>query len=83
MGATAAVEILHRRELAAEPDPDRRADLVAALAARHEATTGGLARALECGVIDGIITPADTRRVLVEALASSRGGRGERANGPL
>jgi acetyl-CoA/propionyl-CoA carboxylase carboxyl transferase subunit len=83
MGATAAVEILHRRELAAEPDQDRRAELVTALAARHEATTGGLARALECGVVDEIVAPADTRRVLVEALAASRGTRGTRPNGPL
>ncbi|MCW2777548.1 MAG: Propionyl-CoA carboxylase, partial [Frankiales bacterium] len=49
MGAAAAVEVLHRRELLAERDPSARAALVLRLAARHEATTGGLARALECG----------------------------------
>jgi len=83
MGATAAVEVLHRRELAAEPDAERRAELVSALAARHELETGGLSRAIECGAVDAVIDPADTRRVIVETLAASAGRRGSRANGPL
>jgi acetyl-CoA/propionyl-CoA carboxylase carboxyl transferase subunit len=83
MGATAAVEVLHRRELAAEPDPGRRAALVLRLAARHESTTGGLARALESGAVDAVIEPGDTRRVLLEALAATPMRRGEHANGPL
>jgi acetyl-CoA/propionyl-CoA carboxylase carboxyl transferase subunit len=83
MGASAAVEVLHRRDLAAEPDAERRAALVLRLAARHEATTGGLARALECGAIDAVIAPADTRRVLLEAFAATPMHRGAHANGPL
>ena len=84
MGATAAVEVLHRRELAGERDPRARAALVDALAAHHEATTGGLARALATGAVDAIIEPADTRRVLLGALAALPDQRGDRhANGPL
>jgi acetyl-CoA/propionyl-CoA carboxylase carboxyl transferase subunit len=83
MGALAAVEVLHRRELAAEPDPARRATLVAELAARHEATTGGLERAVASGCVDEVIEPRDTRRVLVAALAVLPDRRGGSRNGPL
>ncbi|HEU0103788.1 MAG TPA: carboxyl transferase domain-containing protein [Mycobacteriales bacterium] len=84
MGATAAVEVLHRRELAAERDPRSRAALVLSLAAHHEATTGGLARALETGVVDAVIEPHETRRVLLRSLAALPERRGDRhANGPL
>lgn len=83
MGAVAAVEVLHRRELAATRDPAERAALVLRLAADHEATTGGLTRALECGAVDEVIEPADTRRRLIEALAALPQTRGRRANGPL
>ena len=83
MGATAAVEVLNRRELAAERDPSSRAALVLSLAAQHEATTGGLTRALECEAVDEIIEPADTRRRLIETLAELPHQRGHRPNGPL
>lgn len=84
MGATAAVEVLHRRELAAERDPSARAALVTSLAAHHEATTGGLARALESGVVDAVVEPHRTRAVLLAALARLPERRGTRhANGPL
>jgi acetyl-CoA/propionyl-CoA carboxylase carboxyl transferase subunit len=82
MGATAAVEVLNRRELAAEKDPASRAALVLRLAAEHEATTGGLARAVECGAVDEVIEPADTRAVLLAALAELPNRRGKRPNGP-
>jgi acetyl-CoA/propionyl-CoA carboxylase carboxyl transferase subunit len=82
MGASAAVEVLHKRELAAERDPSARAALVLRLAADHEATTGGLARALECGAVDEVIEPADTRARLLEALAGLPSRRGKRPNGP-
>ena len=84
MGATAAVEVLHRRELAAERDPRSRAALVTSLASHHEATTGGLTRALETGAVDAVIEPHETRRVLLHALAALPERRGTRhANGPL
>jgi acetyl-CoA/propionyl-CoA carboxylase carboxyl transferase subunit len=83
MGASAAVEVLHRRELAAEPDVQRRAALVDELAARHTATTGGLARALEHGCIDAVIEPSTTRRTFIDALAALPSGRGTGRNGPL
>jgi len=84
MGASAAVEVLHRRELAAESDPERRAALVLRLAAAHEASTGGLARALECGAVDEVIASDQTRRRLVEALAAiGDQRRGLHRNPPL
>ncbi len=83
MGATAAVEVLNRRELAKEKDPRARAALVLRLAAEHESTTGGLTRALECGAIDEVIEPADTRRRLIDTLASLPHRKGTRPNGPL
>jgi acetyl-CoA/propionyl-CoA carboxylase carboxyl transferase subunit len=82
MGATAAVEVLHKRELAAERDPSARAALVLRLAAEHEATTGGLTRALECGAIDEIIEPGHTRQRLIADLARLPSHRGKRPNGP-
>jgi acetyl-CoA/propionyl-CoA carboxylase carboxyl transferase subunit len=83
MGASAAVEVLNRRELAAEKDPSARAALVLRLAAEHEATTGGLTRALECGAVDEVIEPHQTRRRLIETLAQLPHRKGTRPNGPL
>jgi acetyl-CoA/propionyl-CoA carboxylase carboxyl transferase subunit len=82
MGATAAVEVLHRRELAAERDPSARAALVLRLAADHESTTGGLTRALECGAVDEVIEPGETRSRLLAALSELPNRRGKRPNGP-
>lgn len=83
MGAVAAIEVLHRRELAAEVDPERRAQLVLRLTAAHEATTGGLTRALDSGAVDEVIAPHETRRRLVEALAALPDARGAHRNPPL
>ena len=83
MGAEAAVEVLHRRRLAAVGSPEERARLVAELAAEHEATTGGLDRAVAHGCVDAVIAPADTRRTLLAALAEVPSRRGSRRNGPL
>jgi acetyl-CoA/propionyl-CoA carboxylase carboxyl transferase subunit len=83
MGASAAVEVLHRRELAAEKDPERRAELVERLAADHEATTGGLDRALGSGAVDEVVPRHLTRRRLVEALHALPHRRGEHRNPPL
>lgn len=82
MGASAAVGILHRKKLAAAP-PGERAALHSQLAAEHEKVAGGMNRALEIGVVDGVIDPAQTRRVLAEALRAAPAGRGAHGNIPL
>jgi acetyl-CoA/propionyl-CoA carboxylase carboxyl transferase subunit len=82
MGAEAAVGILHRRALAAASDEDR-PRLLAELAADHARAAGGIERGLDLGVIDAIIDPADTRRLLVESLASAPARRGDHGNIPL
>ena len=82
MGASAAVGILHRRKLAASP-PGERELLHTQLTAEHEKVAGGVNRALEIGVVDRVIEPAGTRRVLAEALAAAPPGRGAHGNIPL
>jgi acetyl-CoA/propionyl-CoA carboxylase carboxyl transferase subunit len=82
MGAVAAVRILHRRTLASVP-PERLHEAEAELAAEHEATAGGLQRAVEIGVIDAIIEPSQTRRELARAIAEAPQLRGAHANIPL
>jgi acetyl-CoA carboxylase carboxyltransferase component len=66
MGPEGAVEIVHRRELAAASDPAaRRAELVAAYAERF---TNPYVAA-ERGYVDDVIDPAETRSVLAKSLA--------------
>jgi acetyl-CoA/propionyl-CoA carboxylase carboxyl transferase subunit len=82
MGAVAAVRILHRRTLASVP-PEQLHEAEAELAAEHEATAGGLLRAIDLGVIDAIIEPSQTRRELARAIAEAPALRGSHANIPL
>jgi acetyl-CoA/propionyl-CoA carboxylase carboxyl transferase subunit len=82
MGASAAVGILHRKKLAAAPPGEREA-LHAKLAAEHERIAGGVARAMELGVVDEVIDPSSTRSVLATALAEAPAGRGAHGNIPL
>jgi len=82
MGAVAAVRILHRRTLASVP-PEQLHEAEAKLAAEHEATAGGLRRALDLGVIDAIIEPGHTRQELARAIADAPELRGAHANIPL
>jgi acetyl-CoA/propionyl-CoA carboxylase carboxyl transferase subunit len=82
MGAAAAVNILHRRKLAAAPKEEREA-LRGRLVAEHEQVAGGVNRALELGVVDAVIQPAETRRRIAEALAAAPAGRGAHHNIPL
>jgi acetyl-CoA/propionyl-CoA carboxylase carboxyl transferase subunit len=82
MGAKAAVGILHRKKLAAVPPGEREA-LHAQLAAEHERIAGGVNRALQIGVVDEVVDPAQTRRRLVAALAAAPAGRGAHGNIPL
>ena len=69
MGAEAAVDLLHRKELAAAPDREsRRRDLIEAYRER----VGGPFVAAERGMVDAVIDPADTRTVLARSLRMLR-----------
>jgi acetyl-CoA/propionyl-CoA carboxylase carboxyl transferase subunit len=86
MGAVAAVRILHRRKLLEVP-AELRAQVEADLAVEHERIAGGVEAALELGVVDEVVEPADTRQALAvalgEALAADPGARGRHGNIPL
>ena len=82
MGATAAVGILHRKKLAAAPPGEREA-LHAQLAEEHARIAGGVARAMELGVVDELIEPSSTRARIAEALAAAPAARGAHGNIPL
>jgi acetyl-CoA/propionyl-CoA carboxylase carboxyl transferase subunit len=82
MGASAAVNILHRKRLAAAPH-DQREALRAELIEEQARTAGGVQRALEIGVVDDVIKPAETRRRIAEALAAAPAARGAHGNIPL
>ncbi|WP_229072283.1 carboxyl transferase domain-containing protein [Actinoplanes sp. DH11] len=81
-GAGAAVEVLHGRRLAGTP-PAERAALREELIAEQDMLGGGVHRALEIGVVDAVIRPAETRRRIAEAIAAAPAGRGEHGNIPL
>jgi acetyl-CoA/propionyl-CoA carboxylase carboxyl transferase subunit len=82
MGGVAAVRILHRRALASVP-PEQLHEAETQLAAEHEATAGGLQRALDLKVIDAIIEPSQTRQELARAIAEAPPLKGTHANIPL
>ena len=65
MGPNGAVEIIYRREMAEAPDPAaRRAELVEEYTERY----ANPYIAAERGYVDDVISPADTRKVLVRSL---------------
>jgi acetyl-CoA/propionyl-CoA carboxylase carboxyl transferase subunit len=82
MGAVAAVRVLKRRQLAAVPE-DERAALEITLAAEHEKESGGVARAVELGLVDEIITPDLTRSTVSAVLAAASVTAGNHNNIPL
>ena len=82
MGAVAAIRILHRRLLADVPD-DQREAMELELAAEHEKISGGVARAIEIGVVDAIIEPTVTRTALARAISQAPQNRGSHGNIPL
>jgi acetyl-CoA/propionyl-CoA carboxylase carboxyl transferase subunit len=82
MGASAAVNILHRKKLAAAP-LEQRESLRAALIEEQTRVAGGVNRALEIGVVDEVIEPARTRQRLAEAIAAAPAARGAHGNIPL
>ncbi|MEE2830232.1 MAG: acyl-CoA carboxylase subunit beta [Myxococcota bacterium] len=72
MGADGAVNIIHRRALAAAEDPDaRRAELVA----EYRETFANPYKAAELGYIDRVIHPSTTRREIATALRLLRNKR--------
>jgi acetyl-CoA/propionyl-CoA carboxylase carboxyl transferase subunit len=82
MGASAAVNVLHRKRLAAAPPDDREA-LRTQLVEEQLEVAGGVSRALEIGVVDDVIKPTETRRRIAEALAAAPAARGAHGNIPL
>jgi len=82
MGASAAVNILHRKKLAAAP-AETREDLRAQLIKDQIEKAGGVNRALEIGVVDAMVEPKETRKRIAEALAGAPAARGAHGNIPL
>jgi acetyl-CoA/propionyl-CoA carboxylase carboxyl transferase subunit len=82
MGAGAAVNVLHRKTLAAAPHEERDA-LRERLVQEQIQVAGGVGRALEIGVVDEMIRPVDSRRRIAEALAAAPAARGAHGNIPL
>lgn len=82
MGAVAAIRVLHRRILADLPD-DQRAAMELELAAEHEKISGGVARAIEIGVVDEIIEPSSSRSAIAAAISAAPAQQGNHSNIPL
>jgi acetyl-CoA carboxylase carboxyltransferase component len=75
MGAQGAVNILHRRELAAAEDSDAAR---AAFIEQYEQELANPWRAAERGYLDAVIQPAETRPKLIKALHLARTKRVQR-----
>ncbi|GAB3967398.1 acyl-CoA carboxylase subunit beta [Streptomyces sparsus] len=74
MGAEGAANVVFRREIAASDDPDAtRARLVE----EYKAELMHPYYAAERGLVDDVIDPADTRRVLIRSLAALRAKKAE------
>jgi acetyl-CoA carboxylase carboxyltransferase component len=72
MGAQGAVNVIHRREIAAAEDPDaRRAELID----EYEGRFNNPYLAAERGLVDEIIEPRETRHSLIGALEMLRNKR--------
>ncbi|HET8684021.1 MAG TPA: carboxyl transferase domain-containing protein [Micromonosporaceae bacterium] len=82
MGASAAVNVMHRRTLAAT-HPDQREAVRARLIEEQVRAAGGVGRALELGFVDAVIEPRHTRTRIAQALCAAPAGRGAHGNIPL
>jgi acetyl-CoA/propionyl-CoA carboxylase carboxyl transferase subunit len=82
MGSVAAVRILHRRKLA-EVGEALRPSLELELAAEHEKLAGSIDKAVAIGVVDSVVSPAETRTAIADAIASAPARRGSHGNIPL
>jgi acetyl-CoA carboxylase carboxyltransferase component len=74
MGAEGAAGIIFRREIDSAAEPERRR---AELAAEYTARFGDPYAPAERGLVDDVIDPADTRRLLIRGLDLLRGKRAE------
>ena len=69
MGAQGAVNVIHRRDIAAADDPDvRRAELIT----EYEERFNNPYLAAEHGLVDEVIEPRETRGRLIRTLAMLR-----------
>ena len=75
MGAAGATDIIFRTEIASAPDPARRRE---ELAQQYDDALLDPYLAAERGLVDDVIGPADTRRVLIRSLAMLRNKRDNR-----
>ena len=82
MGASAAVNILHRKKLAGAAHEERET-LRAQLIKEQIEFAGGVNRALEIGVVDDVVQPGETRKRIAAALAGAPAARGAHGNIPL
>lgn len=79
LGATGAVNIIHRKDLQKAKDAGRDVEQVRAeYAAEYERTTVNANLSMETGQIDAMIDPEQTREVLEDALKLLAGKRRER-----
>jgi propionyl-CoA carboxylase beta chain len=72
MGAQGAVNILYRREIAAESTPEDQAAQRAWRVTEYEDTLANPYIAAERGYLDGVIRPAETRGEVIRALRALR-----------
>ena len=82
MGSEAAVAITRRRDIAELPEHSREAG-IARFAAEHSQLAGGLDRAVQLGIVDDVIEPAQTRATLASLLATCTPTRSREKNIPL
>jgi acetyl-CoA/propionyl-CoA carboxylase carboxyl transferase subunit len=82
MSTEAAVGLLHRKALAAAGEAERE-PLRRRLAEEHARVSGGVARAVELGLVDEVIEPRLSRLRVAEALAAAPAGRGHHNTIPL
>ncbi|MER0247169.1 acyl-CoA carboxylase subunit beta [Streptomyces sp. 796.1] len=75
MGAQGAVNILHRRTIAAAETPERAEELRKELIADYEDTLLNPYVAAERGYVDAVIMPSETRRHIVRGLRTLRNKR--------
>jgi len=83
MNAGSAVDILHRRELAACATDEEKTQLRDQLTAAYQASGGSLSWALRSGAVDAVVEPAETRAELARLLRQHPAAPTRLANIPL